>query len=213
MLYNDLLPEDISTENIIKDSGCDLIRYCKLSEMSFNEAVIHGYSDIRGNIVPATVHLPLWLRTEVSNVNLDTNVPQGKLYTCMVNYGCALMKDVTDEPIKDMHRVFRELGKSDNAVVMHMMQGMTISVNGVKDGNRRTISTPEWCKKYMGIVGGKLRMEFASVMRLALYLAIARCDEIMPHNLLICQSEINKFQKTLHDHVAVCTCLTSSTHL
>ena len=207
MLSCDLEPNVINTNMIIEDSGVDPTRYKKLSEMDFNNAVIDGYDDIRSDLVAVTIHLPLWLRTEVSNINLDTNVSQGRLYTTMVNYGCALMKPSIDEPIKTMHGAYRVLGTSDNAVIMHLMQGMTISVNGVKGSGRKTLSVPKWCKNFMGTVAGRLRMDFSSVVRLSLYMAIAQYDGMLDHNKQTCINELKRFKKALDDHMFVCMCL------
>lgn len=207
MLSCDLEPKVINTDTIIESSGVDPIRYKKWSELDFDEAVIKGYDEIRSDLVAVTIHLPLWLRTEVSNINLDTNVSQGRLYTTMVNYGCTLMKPLVDEPIKTMHNAYRVLGTSDNTVIMHMMQGMTISVNGVKGSGRKTLSVPAWCKNFMGGVAGRLRMDFSSVVRLALYMAISHYNGLLEHNEKACQKELKQFKKTLDDHMFVCMCL------
>jgi hypothetical protein len=207
MLSYDLKPEVINMNKLIKDSGVGLMRYKEWSEMDFDDAVIHGYPDISKELVAVTIHLPLWLRTEVSNINLEYNISQGRVYSTMVNYGCSLLKPMIDEPIKSMYDAYKVLGTSDNTVVMYLMQGSTISVNGVKGSNRKTLSVPTWTKNLMGNVASRLRMDFSSVVRLALYLAINRYDNILDHNKTVCQDELLKFSKALNDHMSVCVCL------
>jgi hypothetical protein len=207
MLSCVLEPKVISMDTIIKDSGVDPMRYKQWAELSFEEAVINGYDDIDSNLVAVTIHLPLWLRTEVSNINLDHGISQGRVFTGMVNYGCSLIKPDVKEPIKSMSSAYRTLGSVDNDVIMHLMQDMTISVNGVKSSKRKTLSVPVWCRSLLGSVAASLRMDFSSVVRLSLYTAISRYDNLESHNMITCQTEPNKFRKTLDDHMFVCTTL------
>lgn len=200
-------PKVISIDTIIKNSGVDPMRYKKWAELTFEEAVINGYADISRELIAVTIHLPLWLRTEVSNINLDTGVSQGRLFTGMINYGCSLMKPIVKEPIKTMSSSYRTLGTSDNDVIMHLMQDMTISVNGIKSSKRKTLSAPMWCKSLLGGIGSSLRMDFSSVVRLSLYTAIDRYDGMEPHNRRTCQTELDKFKKSVSDHMFVCNCL------
>lgn len=207
MLSCDKEPKVISIDTIIEDSGVDPMRYKNWSELTFDEAVIRGYDEIKSDLTAVTIHLPLWLRTEVSNINLLTNVSQGRLYTAMANYGCSLMKPVVKDPIKDMYDSYLTLGTADNAFIMKIMQDMKINVDGVKGGGRKTISVPMWCKNFIGNVANNLRMEFSSVVRLSLYTAIIRYELIEAHNKHTCQKELTMFEKTFNDHVFVCTAI------
>ena len=206
-MVNDKAPQSISIDSIIEESGCDPMRYKKLSEMTFDEAVIDGYRDVTGELVGATVHLPMWVRSEVSNANLATDISQGKLYTAMVDHGCTLMKEIVDDPMKRMVGVLETLETSDNTIIMHMMQEFTINVNGIKHGSRRTISIPKWCKSFIGKVGGRLRMDFSSVLRLSLYLSIDRYSKLLDRDKPMCAEEIIHFKKALVEYTSVCTAL------
>jgi len=197
-------------DTIIKDSGVDPMRYKNWAELTFEEAVIKGYADINRELSAVTIHLPLWLRTEVSNINLDTGVSQGRLYTGMINYGCSLIEPTIRDPIKNMSAAYRTLGTSNNDVIMHLMQDMTISVNGVTTKQRKTLSAPVWCKSLLNNIASSLRMEFSSVVRLSLYTAIDRYDGMEPHNRCTCRKELDKFENVLGDHEFVCTCLADS---
>lgn len=206
-MVNDKAPQSISIDGIIIDSGCDPMRYKQLSEMTFDEAVIDGYKDITDELVGATVHLPMWLRSEISAANLTTNISQGKLYTAMVDHGCTLMKEFVDAPMKDMVGVLETLETSDNTIIMHMMQEFSISVNGIKHGSRRTVSIPKWCKGFIGLVGSRLRMDFSSVLRLAMYLSISRYSKLLDRDKPTCIHEIANFEKTLDEYTSVCVAL------
>lgn len=206
-MNNNQRPQGISIKKIIEDSGVDPIRFKRLSEMDFNDAVIIGYDDVREDLVSTTVHLPLWLRSEVSNINLTTNISQGKVFTAMVNHGCTLMKDMVDAPMKDMVGVLEILETSDNTIIMHLMQEFSISVNGIKHGTRRAVSMPKWCKSYIGMVGGRLRMDFSSVLRLAMYLSISKYDKLLDRDKPVCASELANFEKALSEYTSVCVAL------
>ena len=183
-----------------KDSGTEL------HDAQLRKAIEQGYKD-ESDEARTTLYLPLWLRTEVSNINLRTNVSQGRLYTAMVNYGCSVMKPIVESPIKNMYEAYTTLGTSDNMFIMQIMQEMTLNVNGTRGGGRKTLSVPLWCKNFIGGVAGNLRMEFSSVVRLSLYVAIIRYANIEPHNDKTCRAELERFKKTFSDHMFVCSAL------
>jgi len=184
-----------------------------IRELDFNEAVINGYDDIRSGLVAVTIHLPMWIRTEVSNINLATNISHGRLYTSMINHGCLLMKHRIDERAKRLHDAYKTLGTSDNMVIMELMQEMTIRVGGDRSGGRKTLSAPMHCKNFLVDIANRLRMDFSSVVRLSLYTAIDRYDGMEPHNRRTCQTELDKFKKSVSDHMFVCNSLAKAIKL
>jgi len=186
----------------------DQIRHKRLIDSDYREAVIDGYNYIDGELTRTTVLLPVWLRREVSMIHLDTNIAQGKIFTAMVNHGTALLQERLKLHIEGLHDTLRELTVSDNSIVIDMLQNFHISVNGVEGGLRRTIAIPVWCKGYLASAGGHLRMEFSSMIRLSLYLSISEYDGILDSDKAVCDADIARFEKKVHEYAHVCKYLT-----
>lgn len=209
-MYNNQAPKVINSIRDLLVIG-DPIRHKRLIDSDYTEAVINGYGDVHSELTRTTVMLPVWLRREVSVVHLDTNIAQGKLYTAMVNHGTALLQEMLKPHIDGLHDTLRELTKSDNTIIIDMLQNFHISVNGVEGGLRRTISIPIWCKGYLASAGSHLRMEFSSMIRLALYLSIQRYGGIIDSDRVVCDADITRFEKRVRDYAFVCNRLATDT--
>jgi hypothetical protein len=188
----------------------DIMKHNRLIDKTFREAVIEGYDDIQHEMLATTVMLPVWLRREVSIINLDTDISQGKLYTAMVHQGTALLQEMTNPYTNDLHGALRTLTASTNSIVVDVVQNFAISVNGIEGGSRRSLRIPVWCKSKLGQVGGHLRMEYSSLIRLSMYLAIQRFDGILEEDKVICDMEITRFEKKMREYAHVCNALASA---
>jgi hypothetical protein len=73
-----------------------------LHELTFEEAVLSGYLT-SCDCIPTTVMLPVWIRREVSIINLDTDITQGNIYTAMVHHGTALLQEMTNPYTTNLH--------------------------------------------------------------------------------------------------------------
>jgi len=188
----------------------DIMRHKRLIDMTFQEAVIDGHDKIHHEMLPTTVMLPVWLRREVSIINLDTNISQGKLFTAMVHQGTALLQEMTNPYTTDLHGSLRTLTASSNSIVVDVVQNFGISVNGIEGGARRSLRIPAWCKSKLGQVGGHLRMEYSSLVRLAMYLDIQLYDDILEEDKVVCDAEIARFEKKMIEYAHVCKALAAA---
>lgn len=209
MNYKAKRPKGIYILNDIPTIG-DIMRHKRLIDSTFQEAVIDGCGDINHEMLATTVMLPVWVRREVSMINLDTNISQGKLFTAMVHYGTALLQEMTNPYTTNLHGALRTLTASSNSIVVDMVQNFGISVNGVEGGARRSLRIPAWCKSKLGQVGGHLRMEYSSLVRLSMYLAIQRYDGILEEDKVICDAEITRFEKKMKEYAHVCKALAAA---
>ena len=203
------IPKGLSTPEAKDMIGYDIMRCKKLFESDFEDAVINGYDDIKQEMIKTTVHLPAWLRKEVSMCHIDHDIGESKLYTAMANHGTSILQYNMLEHSKGVQGARRVLLDSDNTLVVSIVQEFSISVNGIGKGVRRTINIPIWCRGYLASIGADLRMEFSSLIRLVMYLSIQSYNEIKKSDKDICLHEISQFGVRMQEYQHVCNCLIS----
>jgi len=188
----------------------DVMRHKKLIDSTFREVVIEGCDNIRHEMIATTVMLPVWLRREVSMVHFDTDIAQGKLFTAMVHHGTAILQETAKSNVDYLHDDLRTLIRSKNSIVVDVVQSFTISVNGIDGGARRSLRIPAWSKSYLGQLGGYLRMEYSSLIRLAMYMSIQRYDDILEDDKMICDEAITRFENKMREYAHVCRALATA---
>lgn len=181
-----------------------------LAELTFDEAIDRELLLNRSSedVVKTTIHIPLWVRASIARKHAEMGVSEGKLYTAIINHGTSIIKTRYKDRIREMEGVRYKLLKSDNDIIKSLVGDFQICVNGVQGGkDRRTVRVPAWCKDYLGTVGAALRMEFSSMVRLALYLAFQTNCDISKKDMRTCKSAISKFESKLGDYSTVCIAL------
>jgi len=184
-----------------------------LAEMSFDEAIDRELSLNRSaeDVVKTTIHIPLWVRASVARKHAEMGVSEGRLYTAIINHGTSIIKQRYKDQIREMEGVRYKLLKSDNEIIKSLVGDFQICVNGVQGGkDRRTVRVPVWCKGYLGTVGAALRMEFSSMVRLALYLAFQTNRDISKKDMEICKLAVSTFEYKLADYSTVCIALAAT---
>ena len=178
----------------------------RLSEMSFGDAVIREcmLNRSKDELVKVTVHVPKWTRAAVGILHIDHGMSEGRIFTAAVNHGTAIIKNEYGNRINGMEGTLKKLLGSKNDLIVSIVTDFSISVNGVAGAGRRTMMIPLWCKSYLGQIGGDLRMDFSSIVRLALYCSLSKCDTIGDHHLEIATQEIKSFGKRLEEYSSVC---------
>ena len=182
----------------------------ELAELTFDEAIARELLMNRSpdEVVKTTIHIPLWIRASVARKHAEMNVSEGKLYTAIINYGASIIKTRYKDQIHEMEGVRYKLLKSDNDIIKSLVGDFQICVNGIQGGkDRRTIRIPVWCKGYLGTVGAALRMEFSSIVRLALYLAFQTNRDISKKDMRTCKAAITTFEYKFKDYSTVCIAL------
>ena len=148
------------------------------------------------------------LRAAIACKHAERGVSEGKIYTATINYGTSIIKKCYGDNIQEMEGVRYKLLKSDNDIIKSLVGDFQICVNGVQgDKDRRTIRVPAWCKDYLGTVGAALRMEFSSMVRLALYLAFKRSSNLTEKEMVGCSGVIELFENKFRDYSTVCLAL------
>ena len=181
-----------------------------IAELSFDEAIDRELKNSRSsdNVVKTTVHIPLWVRAAIACKHAERGVSEGKIYTATINYGTSIIKKCYGDNIQEMEGVRYKLLKSDNDIIKSLVGDFQICVNGVQgDKDRRTIRVPAWCKEYLGTVGSALRMEFSSMVRLALYLAFQKSEGLGIKDMQVCTTAISTFEHKFADYSNVCLAL------
>ena len=181
-----------------------------IAELSFDEAIDRELKVNRSteDIVKTTVHIPLWVRAAIACKHAEIGTSEGKIYTAIINYGTSVLKQNYQDQIRVMEGVRYKLLKSDNDIVRSLVGDFQICVNGVQgNSDRRTIRVPAWCKEYLGTVGSALRMEFSSMVRLALYLAFQKSEGLGIKDMQVCTTAISTFEHKFADYSNVCLAL------
>lgn len=184
-----------------------------LAELTFDEAIDRELLLNRSSedVVKTTIHIPLWVRASIARKHAEMDVSEGKLYTAIINHGTSIIKTRYKDRIRDMEGVRYKLLKSDNDIIKSLVGDFQICVNGVQGGkDRRTVRVPAWCKDYLGTVGAAFRMEFSSMVRLALYLAFQTNRDISKKDMRICKTAISNFEYKLKDYSTVCIALVAT---
>jgi len=178
----------------------------KLSELSFGDAVIRENLLDRSpeELVKVTVHVPKWTRAAIGILHIDNKISEGRIFTAATNHGTAIIKNEFGDQINGMDETLRALLGSKNDLIVSIVTDFSISVNVVAGAGRRTMMIPLWCKSYLGQIGSNLRMDFSSVVRLALYCSLSRCETIDDHHLDFAMQEITNFRKKLDEYSSVC---------
>ena len=187
-----------------------------ITEPSFDDA-IDDASCVRrnaGDVTKTTVHIPLWVRIAVSRVHVEKNVSEGKIYTALIDAGTQIIKIRYGQQIKTMEGMRYTLMEYDNELVCSLIGDFKICVNGVQGSkDRRTVRVVAWNVEYLGAVGAALRMEFSSMIRLALYLAFQSYLGLTAANVVLDNVAISTFERKLEEYSMVCACLTSDQQL
>lgn len=188
----------------------DTMKHQRLIDMTFREAVINGYDNIKQEMFPTTVMLPVWMRREVSIINLDTDITQGNIYTAMVHHGTALLQEMTNPYTTNLHNDLRTLMASDNSIVVGIVQNLAASTNDLEGGARRSLRIPSWCKNKLGLIGGHLQVNYSSLIRMSMCMSIQRYDDILKKDRTICNKEITKFEAKMVEYAHVCHALAAA---
>ena len=181
-----------------------------ISTLKFDDAIHRELTQIRStdDVVKTTIHIPLWIRVSVARLHIEKGVSEGKLYTAIINHGASIIRDKYGAQIQGMEETRYKLLRSDNEFIKTLIGDFQISVNGVHGKNdRRTIRIPVWCKDYLGVVGSALRMEFPSIIRLAMYLSFQSCYTLTNKETGLCDESIVKFEQKFNGFEAVCNAL------
>ena len=185
-------------------------------EPSFDDAIEDAIQvhRVAGDVAKTTVHLPLWVRIAVARVHVEKKVSEGKIYTALIDTGTQIIKIRYGQQIKKMEGMRYNLMKYDNELVRSIIGDFKICVNGVQGSkDRRTVRVVAWNTEYLGAVGAALRMEFSSMIRLALYLSFQSYLGMTDADIVSDGTAISTFERKLKEYSMVCTCLTSSAQL
>ena len=176
-------------------------------EPTFDDAIISAKDahDTADGVSKTTIHIPLWVRIAVARVHVEAHVSEGKIYTALIDIGAQIIKIRYGKQIKEMEGVRYKLMKSNNELIRSLIGDFHICVNGVQGGkDRRTVRIVTWNVEYLGAVGAALRMEFSSMVRLALYLVFQSCRSLIPEDVVAGDTAISTFEQKLGDYGFAC---------
>ena len=188
-----------------KDNGM------RLYKADLREAIEKGYSDEKDpkNEARTTLFLPLWLRKLFADINEEYDLP---LYTVMsrsIRLGTDIVQHEYRAKIKELRALWKKLRWADN-IYLSGLPDHKFSVNSMVAVKKKFIKLPVWCHNTLGKMATDLNSDSSAMIRLALYHALARWDDIPMKCKKHIAREIGKFEKQIDDQLIVLKLMAST---
>ncbi len=147
------------------------------------------------------IWLSLWLRKVFADMRLYYDMPSYMIMSRTIRLGASIVQHEYKDKFHKLSSLWSEIRWSDNEVVKQL-ETQEYTVNGMSNSKRVFVRMPKWCSEMLGSITGSLRSDKSSMIRLAIYHAITRSDEIISHkNREYAKEEIAKFDKQIADSI------------
>lgn len=175
-----------------------------LYKADLREAIDKGYSDENDikNEARTTLFLPLWLRKLFADINEEYDLP---LYTIMsrsIRLGTDIVQHEYRAKIKELRGLWKKIRWADN-IYLSGLPDHKFSVNSMVTVKKKFIKLPIWCHNSLGKMATELNTDSSAMIRLALYHALARWDDLPSKCSKHLSKEIGKFEKQIDDQLIV----------
>jgi len=175
-----------------------------LYKADLREAIEKGYKDENDpkNEARTTLFLPLWLRKLFADINEEYDLP---LYTVMsrsIRLGTSIAQHEYKAKIRELRALWKKLRWADN-IYLSGLPDHKFSVNSMVAVKKKFIKLPAWCHSTLGKMATELNTDSSAMIRLALYHALARWDDLPMKCKKHIAREIGKFEKQIDDQLIV----------
>lgn len=181
-----------------KDSGL------RLYKADLREALDKGYSDEKDpkNEARTTLFLPLWLRKLFADINEEYDLPLYVIMSRSIRLGTDIVQHEYRAKIKELRGLWKKIRWADN-IYLSGLSDHKFSVNSMIAVKKKFIKLPAWCHNSLGKMATQLNTDSSAMIRLALYHALARWDDLPPKCSKHILKEIKKFNKQIDDQLIV----------
>ena len=181
-----------------KDSGL------RLYKADLREALDKGYSDEKDpkNEARTTLFLPLWLRKLFADINEEYDLPLYVIMSRSIRLGTDIVQHEYRAKIKELRGLWKKIRWADN-IYLSGLPDHKFSVNSMIAVKKKFIKLPAWCHNSLGKMATQLNTDSSAMIRLALYHALARWDDLPPKCSKHILKEIKKFNKQIDDQLIV----------
>ena len=181
-----------------KDSGMNLYK------ADLREAIGKSYDDEgdQKNEARTTLFLPLWLRKIFADINEEYDLPLYVIMSRSVRLGTDIVQHEYLTKIKVLRGLWKKIRWADN-IYLSGLPDHKFSVNSMVAVKKKFIKLPVWCHNSLGKMATDLNTDSSAMIRLALYHALARWDDLPMKCKKHIAREIGKFEKQIDDQLIV----------
>ena len=175
--------------------------------MSFEDAIFREHLLDRpiGDVEKTNVHLPQWTRIAVALLHNEHKMSESKIYTGLINHGTAMLQHRFGKDVELYGDAQNRMLRSKNIYIRTFAIDFRIDVDGLAEGGkRRTVHVPTWCVNFLGSFGKSVRMNYASLIRLAIYTSLNKCATLDSEHKTICKTEVESFERKFNDYIDFC---------
>lgn len=178
-----------------KDSGM------RLYKADLREAIGKGYDDEKEE-ARTTLFLPLWLRKVFADINEEYDLPLYVIMSRTVRLGTDIVQHEYRDKIKELRDLWKRIRWTDN-IYLSGLSDHKFSVNSMVIVKKKFLRLPIWCHNSLGKMAKQLNSDSSAMIRLAMYHALLRYDNLPKKCVRHIEKEVAKFEKQINDQLVI----------